>query len=390
MSIAVKISLVVLVALGLLSLKLMMIQNETAAWFHILIGSLLFLGFGLTGLFFTSIQFLTSAKWSVALRRVMEAMALTLPVAGLLFIVVFFGIHHLFEWSHPDVVAADAILKGKAAFLNEHFFGIRLIAYFAIWIGASWILIRNSFKQDISGDASLSRKNFKISAFVLVLFGLSVTLAAFDLLMSLEPHWFSTIFGIYFFAGFFEAGLAMLLILTWTLYRSGTLRGFVSRDHFHDITRFIFAFSVFWAYIAFSQFMLIWYGNLPEETFFYIERLKNGWQWVSLALLLVRFAIPFLVLLPFGAKRVFAITIPIAILVIFGEWLDLYWIAIPAMRNLGTEGAAIMPGFGWKELSIGLGYISLFLLVIGFIMERIRMVPIKDPRLEASVHYYHH
>ena len=340
------------------------------------------------GLFFTGIQFLTSAKWSVVTRRVMESMAITLVVAAALVAILYCGLHNVYIWTHPE---ENALLHGKAGFLSAKTFGPRLIAYFFVWFVGVWILLRNSFKQDRTGDASLTRLNFKLSAIFMVFFGLTVSMAGFDLLMSLEPHWFSTIFGVYFFAGFFQAGLAMLLILTWLLHRAGVLKNFVTTDHFHDIARFLFGFSVFWAYIAFSQFMLIWYGNLPEETFFFQTRMAHGWEWVSLALLMVRFAIPFLVLMPFGAKRCFMVTLPISILVLFGEWLDLYWISVPALRHFMEGEHAVVPAmFGWKELVVGIAYVSLFLLVVGWIMQKVKMVPLKDPRLESSIHYYHH
>lgn len=390
MSMLMKVVLVGLIALGSLSLLLLFHEGVEKGWIHVLIGAVLFLGLGLCGLFFTSIQFLTSAKWSVVIRRVMEAMAISLTVGAVLMAVVYLGAGHIYEWANPAALHHDTALQAKSGYLNIHFFGIRLLAYFAIWFTGTFLLLRNSFRQDLTGDVRLSALNFKTAAIFLVFFALSVSLAGFDLLMSLEPHWFSTIFGVYFFAGFFQAGLGTILFLTWLLYRAGTLKNFVSIDHFHDIARFLFGFSIFWAYIGFSQFMLIWYGNLPEEIFFYKERFHGGWEWISLALLVVRFVLPFLIMMPFGAKRCFWITIPISLLAVFGEWLDLYWIAVPTLRNHLHEGGIYPAWFGWKEIFSAVGFFAFFILVVGLIMERIRMVPVKDPRLEASIHYYHH
>jgi hypothetical protein len=387
MSMSMKILLMICIAAGSLSLLLLFRQSEAKAWIHILIGCVLFLGLGLCGVFFTGIQFLTSAKWSVVIRRVMEAMAISLVIGAVLMAIVYFGAAHIYEWANSHAMHADPVLRGKEGFLNESAFGVRLITYFLIWLGGTFLMLRNSFRQDITGDVSLSVVNFKTSAIFLVLYALSVSLAGFDIVMSLEPHWFSTIFGVYFFAGFFQTGLGVLLILTWILYRTGVLKNFVTIDHFHDIARFLFGFSIFWAYIAFSQFMLIWYGNLPEEIFFFKDRLSNGWQWVSLALLCIRFIIPFFALMTFGSKRCFFVTIPISLLVVFGEWLDLYWVAAPTLRFHESVSKAM---FGWKEIFVGIGFFALFLLVVGFILERIRLVPIKDPRLDASIHYYHH
>jgi hypothetical protein len=316
-------------------------------------------------------------------------MAMTIPVAGLLFVVIYKGAHYLYEWSHAEVVAADELLQWKSPFLNENGFKIRLIAYFAIWIFTSLCLLRRSFRQDESGDVQLTVKNKSAAASILVLFGLSVCMAGFDIIMSIEPHWFSTIFGIYFFAGLFQAGLAMTIIMAWVLYSRGVLKPYITMDHFHDLSRFLFGFSVFWAYIGFSQFMLIWYGNLPEETFIYRDRMNHGWEWISLALLMIRWVIPFLVLMPYGAKRNFKIILPISVLVIFGQWLDLFWFVTPALRlQKGVEHIAAC--IGWQDILIGFGFMAFFVLILGLIMERIRMVPVKDPRLEAGIHYYHH
>lgn len=389
MSFQMRLVLAVLVAAGALSFYLLLNQDSHRAWAMFLIGATVFLGMGLYGLFFTAIQHVTSAKWSTPLRRVFEAMAMTLPVSALLFVIVYKAAHHLYEWTHIEKVAEDPLLQFKSPFLNEAFFKYRLIAYFLIWIGTSLVLLRRSFRQDESGNVDLTIKNKSSAALVLVLFGVSVCMAGFDIIMSIEPHWFSTIFGIYFFAGFFQAGLAMTILVARSLLCSGVFKDIVSMDHFHDLARFLFGFSIFWAYIAFSQFMLIWYGNLPEETFVFHQRMNHGWEWISLLLLCVRWVIPFLILLPFANKRNFKILVPISVLVIFGQWLDLFWYVTPALRmHKGVEHMAA--SIGWHDLVIGLGFVAFFVLILGIIMERIRMVPVKDPRIEAGVHYYHH
>lgn len=390
MSLLMKGVLLAVIALGALCLRLIFTEDTSKGWFNYLIGSVLFLGMSLCGLFFTAIQHLTKARWSVGIRRVMEAMALTLPVSALLFFGVYKGSHSLYEWTHASAVSHDALLQFKQPFLSESWFGARLIIYFLIWGIATALLVRNSFRQDKSGAAKLSILNTRLSAPIMVAFALSVSMAAFDILMSLEPHWFSTIFGVYFFSGFFQAGLAMIYILTWLAYRSGTFDGIIEQNHFHDIARFLFGFSIFWAYIAFSQFLLIWYGNLPEETFFYIDRMNNGWGWIGIALLFLRFVAPFLILMPYGAKRCSVVVVSICGVILLGQWLDIFYFASPSIR-LVSEGGLQAPWayLGWKELGVGSGFVSLFLLIVGMIMERIRMVPLKDPRLHESIHYYH-
>lgn len=377
-----------LIAIGCLAWYLQFGQDHSRAWLNYLVGVTLFVGFGLCGLFFTAIQHITRAGWSVSIRRVMEAMALTLPVSIPLFGILLYGHHDIYEWSHPDVVNADPILLGKAGYLNSNFFGIRIMVAALLWIVCALVMVRNSMKQDASGAVELSRFNRGFSAFVLVVFGVSVSAAAFDLLMSLEPHWFSTMFGVYYFAMFFQAGLALMTILIWMLYKNGVLKDFISMEHFHDMGRFVFGFSVFWAYIAYSQFMLIWYGNLPEETFFFIERMKDGWQWLFLGIFILRFVLPFLILMPYGSKRNFKILLPVCVIILVAHWIELFWLAMPALRYMHHGEALHSALIAWEDVAIGVGFFALFVLCVGMVMEKIRMLPIRDPRLERSLHHH--
>jgi hypothetical protein len=392
LSFRLRLVLFALIILGAVGIYLTAIEDPTRAWFNYLIGTCIFLGFGLFGLFFVLINNVTSASWSVIIRRIPEAMAMTLPVAALLLLGVFLGVHHLYEWSHLDVVAKDPVIQKKVAFLNEDFFAIRLIVYVLVWLGSAYILLRNSFRQDLEGGVKFTQSNYSWSAILLVLYALTVSMAGFDLLMSLEPHWFSTMYGVYFFAGFFQAGLATTYLLTWYLTKKGVYSDFVNRFHFHDLGKFVFAFSVFWAYIGFSQYMLYWYGNLPEETLFYIIRSEKSWQWVAVAMLAIRFLIPFFVLLPYANKMNFKIAVPVCLLLLLGQWVDVFWNAMPAARlmhhGLADHANLAQAVIGWKDVAVGLGFIALFFLVLGFILERIRLVPAKDPRLGDSIHHH--
>jgi len=387
MTFPMKAILFIFLAAGAVCLHLTFAENTTKGWYAYLQGTVMFLGFGLCGLFFTAIQHLTRARWSVAVRRVMESMAMSLPIAALLGVGVYFGIHHIYEWSHHDKVVGDHLLEWKAPFLNESFFSIRLVAYFVIWIVAMIFLVRNSFKQDKSGDEKFTLRNQKGAALVLIFFALSVSMASFDLIMSLEPHWFSTMFGVHYFASFFQAGLAIMILFTWALYKRGVLKDFINIEHFYELGKFLYGFSIFWGYIAFSEYLLIWYANLPEETFFYIERWVNGWVWLGLTFLILRLFVPMLAILPFGNKRNFKFLIPVCIIILVGHFVEMFWLVQPAMRlQLGVDGIPAV--LGWKDVGIGLGFMSLFVLTVTFVMERIKMVPVGDPYLEASVHHH--
>ncbi|TVQ76423.1 MAG: hypothetical protein EA369_10120 [Bradymonadales bacterium] len=382
------------ISVGAICLYLISLENANRAWLNVLIGTCIFLGLGLSGLFFLLINNLVRARWMIAMRRVFEASAMTLPVAALLAFIVFLGRDSIFEWMDPEVVATDPLIRMKSIYLNETFFGFRLIAVFAVFLGSSWYLVRNSLRQDHDGQLIHSTRNYVSSAIFMVLFAVSVTVVAFDLLLSLDPHWFSTIYGVYYFAAFFQAGLAVAYLVVWYLHRRGIFAGVVNRAHFHDLGKMLFAFSVFWAYIVYSQFMLIWYADIPEETFWYKERFEGAWHIIFWILPVVRWALPFLILLPYAHKTNFKIVLPVCVLILFGHWLDFYWNAMPALRLFDHSDAAVSAasvfdgGLIWQEALVGLGFFSLFFVCLGLIIERIRVIPIRDPQIQNSIHHH--
>ena len=339
-----------------------------------------FLSISLGGLFFVLVSHLTRAGWSVVVRRCGEMVASTLPLMVLGAVVVFAGRHFLYEWTHAEAVAQDHILHGKAAYLNTPFFAIRLVVYFLVWVGLSWFFLSRSRRQDESGDPGLTRSMEKLSAPGMILFALTVTLASFDLLMSLEPHWFSTIFGVYYFAGCVLGFLCFFVLFLYLVQRTGALTRLVTREHFHDLGKLVFAFVVFWAYIAFSQFMLIWYGNLPEETFWYLERQTGDWTAVSLVLLFGHFVVPFLFLMSKHPKRGKAALGIACVWLLVMHWLDMYWLVMPGAY----------PGefpFGLIEVAAFVGLGGLFVAAVLWRARGKNLVPVKDPRLEEALHF---
>src|SRR3972149_10381924 len=287
-----------------------LVSDPQRAWYSFLLNYFYFLCLGLAGLFFTALQHATRSSGSVPVRRVAEGVAAYLPVAALLSILLIVGAKYLYSWTfptfttgHPLHYEGEIAPGGRLTFLNLPFFSLRTGLFFLTWMIFGTLLIRNSLKQDKTAQESLSKKNTHLSLAYLPIFALTFTLACFDLLMSLEPRWYSTIFAVYCFAGLFQAGLSLIIILTIWLRRQGPLAEVVKPDHLKDLGVLLFAFTVFMAYIGFSQFMLIWYANLPEETFFFMKRIKSGWLSYALALPLLKFIIPFLALLSQAAKR---------------------------------------------------------------------------------------
>lgn len=354
--------------------------DHQRAWAAYLTGYFFWLCLGLAGVFFTALHHITGAYWSTTVRRVAEAFIAYLPLAVVFFLILLFGAHDLFEWTHQHAVEADPLLSGKAAYLNLPFMVVRAMALFAVCLGLGGWMVRNSIKQDGSGDVALTKLNVKIAAPFLLLFAWLFTFHSIDLLMSLSPHWFSTIFGVYCWAGLFFSGLAMIVIWAGFLKNRGVLSGYVNQNHFFDLGKLMFAFTVFWAYSAFSQFMLIWYANLPEETFFYLDRLKNGWGCVSQALIIAKFAVPFLLLMGAYAKKNQAWLTVMAFWFLGAQYLDLYWLVYPTFFET--------PVFGWMEVGTFLGFAGFFFLSVGYFLSRVNAVAIKDPQLEQALHHH--
>jgi hypothetical protein len=346
------------------------------------------LSLSLGALAFVMIQHATRAGWSVALRRLAEQIAGVIPFLALLFlpllIPVLTGMTGVYEWSNAQAVAGDGLLRHKQPYLNPPFFVARCVVYFAVWIALARFYLRRSVEQDATGDVKLTLRMQAWSGPGLLLYGLTVTFFAIDALMSLNPHWYSTIFGVYFFSGCLVGFFALLALLVYLAQRSGWLTQSVTIEHFHDVGKLAFGFTVFWAYIAFSQYLLIWYGNIPEETVWYQARQAGPW-WVGVSLLLLvgHFVAPFLALLARYAKRNKPLLAAAAVWLLLMHWLDLYYLVAPRTHTTATPHA---PGlFMELVLLAGLGGWFTALLLRG--LRRHALLPVRDPRLAESLTY---
>lgn len=340
-----------------------------------LIGFVYFAGIAVTAMFFSALQFLVKAGWSASIRRIAENFAGFVPfiIIGLIPVFLFKG--ELYHWVHE--IAHDPILSKKAPFLNETFFGIRLLLYCGLWFLMYRYIVGNSKKQDTATDYNPTYKNLKRAAPFVVLYALTITFAAFDLLMSLEPHWFSTIFGVYFFAGNFVATLSLVCIFAINLHKAGHLKGYVTLEHFHDIGKFMFAFTIFWTYIAFSQYFLIWYANMPEETIYYVKRLQGGWEIFGWGSILLHFVVPFLTLLRQDVKRRLPIMMFASCLLLFAHFIDLCWIVLPVFSDEFR--------FGYPEIAAWLFFFGLFMYVVARQFGANSLIPVNDPYLKESI-----
>jgi hypothetical protein len=344
-----------------------------------LLAYLFWLSIALGGLFFTLITHLFGAEWSIVLRRISESVMYTFPLLAILFIPILFGMHDLYHWTHEDVVAQDAILQAKSGYLNFNFFVIRAIIYFTIWFILSRILYKLSLKQDKEPSDALILKMNKVSAPGIILFALSLTFAAFDWIMSLDPHWFSTIFGVYYFGGSFLAIICFIILLAFYLRSKGYLEKEITVEHYHDLSKLIFAFLIFWGYIGFSQYFLIWYANIPEETVWYLMRWENGWYMVTMLLVFGHFVIPFVTLTFRATKRKFTMIKIVSVWVLLMHFVDLYWLAAPTFAH--GKG----PYISWMDLVFLLGMGGLFVWNVWQNISNSPLIPVGDRRLQKSI-----
>jgi hypothetical protein len=315
-------------------------------------------------------------KWGMVIRRLCEAGARTLPFMAVLLIPVLIGMRTLYVWTRPEALH-DANIQNKSLYLNIPFFIGRAVIYFAVWSMYSHLLSKWSAEQDRTGDARLIGKMRAVSAPGLVVFTVTTTFAFIDWIMSLEPHWFSTIYGAMFMVGEMVESFAFVTALMIILSKTTPLKEYVTPQHIHDLGNMMFAFMVLWAYLSFSQFIIIWSGNLPEEIPWYVSRLRGGWGWVALALVIFHFAVPFVLLLMRGIKRREARLFRVCVLLIAIRLVDVYWITEPAFYGQRIR-------INWMDFVTPLAVGGLWLAVFFKELNSRPLVPVGDPRLQGA------
>jgi hypothetical protein len=348
-----------------------------------LVHYMFFLSISLGSLFFVALQHVVRAGWSVVVRRLAEILAANMFYLAILFLPILVPLllgmtGPYFKWLDPDSVANNELLQGKSLYLNLPFFTARAVFYFLIWGLLARFFLGHSTRQDTSGDPKLTQSMERIAPLALVLFGLTVTFASFDWLMSIEPAWFSTIFGLYYFAGSVVGALAALILFAIALQKAGMVSRTITTEHYHDLGKLLLGFIVFWGYMAFSQYMLIWYANIPEESVWYLARQTGPWTWITLGLLFGHLLIPFLCLLPREVKRRKILLGMWAVWMLVVHWIDLYWLVMP------TFSPERLP-FGPMDLCCITAIACLFLAGTIHTARACNLIPIKDPRLAESL-----
>ena len=319
---------------------------------------------------------LVGGRWGFATRRILESVTRTLPQMTILFLPVLLGIHSLYEWSHEEVVAQDIILQHKSPYLNSTFFVARAAGYFALWLILGYLLNRWSAEQDSTGDPSIVKRFQHLSGPGLIIYALTITFAATDWVMSLEPHWFSTIYGMMFMVGQTLTTLAFVIAILALLADTPPLSNFLKPEILNDLGNLLFAFIMLWAYLSFSQYIIIWSGNLPEEIPWYLRRSHGGWQWIAVALALFHFAIPFFLLLVRGYKRRRQVISAIAVAVVVMRLVDLMWLVVPAHEFVFHVH--------WLDLATLAGIGGLWVAGFSRQLRKRSLLPLGDPEFRPE------
>jgi hypothetical protein len=352
--------------------------NPKQFFFSWLVSFLFFLSLALGGLFFTLIQYASQGGWGIVLRRIWESTFATVPLMALLFLPLLLGLRDLYSWAVPGAAEHDALLNWKTPYLNVPFFLIRAVVYFLAWSAIALLYYRDSRGQDATGDPAVSARLRRLAGPALIVLALTQTFASIDWIMSLTPHWYSTMFGVYFFAGAFVGFIALLSVVSAAMRRAGLLDTVITAEHLQDVGKLLFGFTAFWAYIAFSQFLLIWYANIPEETIWYKARLEGSWTTVSILLMAGHFGVPFFFLMGRAVKRR-ELTLALG-----GVWLlamhfaDIYWQVMPTLHPDGVRLSVL-------DVTAFVAIGGCFVAASSWLLRRQALVPVRDPRLAESL-----
>lgn len=351
------------------------IMQPERVWPNLLLNGFYVTTLAVSAMFFLASQRVTGARWSASLRRVPEGFLAILPCAVILMVVIVFGRHVLYSWSNSGGMAAEPSFAGKHEYLQPKWVLLRAMMVFAAWLIFARLFRRASIQQDMHPELSLTlhQKLNRYAVIFIPVFALTLTIASFDWLISTDPHWFSTMYAVYVFAGTFVQGIAAVTLAVVYLKERGPMADSVSDHQLHDLGKMLFAFSTFWAYIWTCQYLLIWYGNIPEEVSHYVIRTNGLWVYLFALNLVVNWVVPFLVLLSVRAKCTTRVLKPIAVLLLCGHWLDLYMLVMPSVWKA--------PRIGFYEIAIAAGYLSLVLTVFLRSINQARLVPVNDPVL---------
>jgi hypothetical protein len=370
----------ILIAIGVLALAVGFATDSKRAWANYLLNNYYFISLAIGAAFFGAIQYIAQAGWSSAFKRVPEAMAAWLPFGAVLFVILLLGVPSLYQWSDKEVVEHNHLIHLKTPYLNFPFFAIRLIVFLAIWIFLTKLLRKLSLKENEAGGlAYFEKSEFYSKVFIFVL---AITFSVFsvDMLMSLDAAWFSTIFAAKSFIAAFLHGSSIIALIVILLNSQGYYK-IMNKSHVHDFTRYVFMAGIVWSYFNFAEYMLIWYGNIPEETVWFVHRFENPvFKTLFFVNIILNWLIPFIILMPKATSRNKTVLASVIILLIIGQYTELYYIIWPSTIHVAK--------FGLMEIGVFLGFAGAFALVVATWLAKTSLVPKNHPYLEESIHHH--
>jgi hypothetical protein len=368
-------SAIVVLSLGICAVIYGVLADPQRVWPNLLVNGFYAASLGVSAIFFLAAQRATGARWSASLRRIPEAFMPLVSIASIMILALFFGRQILYPWSRPGAMAGEPAIAGWARYLQPPWVFTRMVLVFAAWMLFAWLFRKFSLQQDRHPELALTlhQKMTRYAVMFVPVFAITLTIGAFDWLISTDPRWFSTMYAVYVFAGTFVQGIAAVTLAIVLLKERGPLRDSVSDHQLHDLGKMLFAFSTFWAYIWVCQYLLIWYGNIPDEVTHYVARTNGPWLFLFALNLMANWVAPFLVLLSVRAKCTTRVLKVIAVLLLGGHWLDLYLLATPSVWSA--------PKFGPLEITIAAGYLALIFLVFTRRLGQAPVVPVHDPIL---------
>ena len=367
---------IILVFIGVVTLSFGFYFKPEKTWANLLLNNYYFISIAIGATFFYAIQYITQSGWSAQFQRIPLALGSYIPIAGILILFLFFGMNSIYHWSLPDAAVHDAIIEHKSPYLNIPFFFIRIIIFFSLWVFMIKLLLRTSIKEDQIGGMKYFIKSELYSKIYIFVLAVTFSLFTFDLIMSIDVHWFSTIFAVKnFISGFYHA-VAIIALIIIALNRYGHFKT-LTKSHLHKFSKYLFILSMIWAYLWFMEYLVIWIAGIQEETIYFIARTQGKWKLFFFLNIIINWAIPFLVLMPDKPKQSKPVIMFICVLLIVGLWVDLFQQVMP-----GTVGEF---SIGFIEIGTFVGLAGLFILIVTRALSKVALIPKNHPYLNESI-----
>ncbi|HLF33636.1 MAG TPA: hypothetical protein VI583_05340 [Cyclobacteriaceae bacterium] len=377
-SVWLKFIIVILIIIGITTIGLGFYYESDRTWANFLLNNYLFLSLAIGATFFLALQYITQSGWSALFIRIPHAIGMYIPVAAILILILIFGMHSIYDWSIPEIRVTDPVIKHKSPYLNIPFFFIRLVIFFLLWIILTRLLRRTSLKEDHEAGLKYFIKSEFYSKIYIFIIAITFSIATFDLIMSIDVHWYSTIFAAKNFVSGLNHSVAIITLIVIFLNSKGCLNN-LNKNHLHDFSRYIFILSTIWAYLWFVEYLIIWFTNIPEETIYYVVRTGEEWKVFFFLNIFLNWVIPFIALFSNKLDNKKPIILIVCVVMIIGQWIDLYLQIMP-----GTTGKYYT---GIIEIGTFAGFAGVFILTIAITLTKIPLIPQNHPFLLESIHH---